>query len=197
MASAELFALIFVACLSDAAISRVYVSGSTATGGMNMWIARARAVGVGSGIARARAIDVAYATTASGVLVKKSQQRRSVERRIPTLTTVFSWVAIYSLITSWSTESTTAGFVGSREGERRLPTPPRPVEKIWSQVDGLGIRRSTVIEGRNTHMSGVANGFSASGGGEIVRTWRGPCIARERGLTDVANPSTTGRELVN
>ena len=130
MASAELFALIFVACLSDAAISKVYVSGSTATGGMNMRIARARAVGVGSGIARARAIDVAYATTASGVLVKKSQQRRSVERRIPTLTTVFSWVAIYSLITSWSTGSTTAGFVGSREGERRLPTPPRPVEKI-------------------------------------------------------------------
>lgn len=37
-----------------------------------MWIARARAVEVRGGFARARAIDIADATTATGVLVKKS-----------------------------------------------------------------------------------------------------------------------------
>lgn len=67
MGNAEPFAFVLVGCLSDAAISRVYVSGSTATGGMDMWIARVRAVEVRGGLAGMRAMDVADATTATGV----------------------------------------------------------------------------------------------------------------------------------
>jgi len=130
MASAELFALIFVACLSDAAISRVYVSGSTATGGMNMWIARARAVGVGSGIARARAIDVAYATTASGVH---------------------------------------GVFMGSDIFLNYLLVNGVDYGRLCRVARGRAEVADTTAAGRED-MSGVANGFSASGGGEIVRT---------------------------
>ena len=61
-------AFILVDCLSDAAISRVYIPCSTTTGGMDTGIARARAVDVRGGFTRARTIDVANATTATGVL---------------------------------------------------------------------------------------------------------------------------------
>jgi len=68
MTSAETFAFIFVNCLSDAAISRVYIPCSTSTGGMDMGIARVRAVDVRGGFTRAQTIDIANATMATGVL---------------------------------------------------------------------------------------------------------------------------------
>jgi hypothetical protein len=67
MANAEPFVFVLFGCLSDVAISRVYVSGSTATGGMNMWFARVRAGEVRGGVAGMRAMDVADTTTATGV----------------------------------------------------------------------------------------------------------------------------------
>lgn len=67
MAGAVVFTFILVECLSDAAIPGVYVSDSTATGGVDSGIARARAVDVRGRVARAGAIDVADATTATGV----------------------------------------------------------------------------------------------------------------------------------
>ena len=71
MAGAVVFTFILVECLSDAAIPGVYVSDSTATGGVDSGIARARAVYVRGRVARAGAIDVADATTATGVLKMK------------------------------------------------------------------------------------------------------------------------------
>jgi len=65
-------AFVLVDCLSDAAISRVYIPCSTATRGMDMGIARTRAVDVRGGFTRARTIDVANATAATGVLEMKS-----------------------------------------------------------------------------------------------------------------------------
>lgn len=70
-----MFTFILVECLSDAAISGVYVSGSTTTGGVDSGIARARAVDVRGGITGARAIDVADATTATGILEMKVSHR--------------------------------------------------------------------------------------------------------------------------
>jgi hypothetical protein len=67
MANAGPFAFLLVGCLSDPAIARVYVSGSTATRGMDMWFARVRAVEVRDGVAGMRAMDVADATTATGM----------------------------------------------------------------------------------------------------------------------------------
>jgi hypothetical protein len=67
MAGVVLFTFILVECLSDAAISRVNVSGSTATGGVDSGIMRARAVDVRGGVTGAGASDVANATTAAGV----------------------------------------------------------------------------------------------------------------------------------
>lgn len=130
MTGAVMFTFILVECLSDAAISAVYVSDSTATGGVDGGIARARAVDVRGGLAGAGAIDVADATTATGVLELNVRHGRSAGKGIPALTRVFSWAATYSLMTSCSTGSTAGVFAGSREGERRFPAPPRPVEKI-------------------------------------------------------------------
>jgi hypothetical protein len=80
VADAEVFTFILVEYLSDAAISRVYVSCSTATGRVDSGIARARAVDVRGGVAGARAIDVADATTAAGVLEMNVSHRDQREK---------------------------------------------------------------------------------------------------------------------
>jgi len=68
MTGVEMLVFTLVDCLSDAAISGVYIPCSTLTGGMDMWIARVSAVDVRGGFTRARTVDIANATTATGVL---------------------------------------------------------------------------------------------------------------------------------
>jgi hypothetical protein len=82
MAGAVEFTFILVECLSDATISCVYVSDSTATGGVDSGIARARAVDVRGRVAGAGAIDVADATTATGVLEMNVRHGRSAGKGI-------------------------------------------------------------------------------------------------------------------
>lgn len=65
----DVYAFVLVNCLRDFSISGVNVSSSTATGGVDVRLARARAVDGRGGFARARAVDVPETTTATGMHV--------------------------------------------------------------------------------------------------------------------------------
>jgi len=69
MGDIEMFTFVLVNCLGDVAISGVNVSSSTTTGGVDVGIARARAVDGSGGFARAGAVDVPDTSTATGMHV--------------------------------------------------------------------------------------------------------------------------------